>query len=184
VNRRVPGSREAGYNVAFAWFPPDQWPKATERWPDLLDERPADPLEYSHVLESVIKQYQEFVRGNTFHVAPMTVEGLVAFCAERDTDPATGDGRAQYAATLLQFGEAVAWPPGRNEPCWCRSGRKYKQCCGPVPPKPFPTDLEAEADPEAGSGTGVGSGVLPEADPEGGSDEGRSDDDANPVTGS
>ena len=20
-------------------------------------------------------------------------------------------------------------PPGRNEPCYCGSGRKYKQCC-------------------------------------------------------
>jgi tetratricopeptide (TPR) repeat protein len=23
----------------------------------------------------------------------------------------------------------VAWPPGRNQPCWCGSGRKYKKCC-------------------------------------------------------
>ncbi|MBA3866097.1 MAG: SEC-C domain-containing protein, partial [Solirubrobacterales bacterium] len=21
-------------------------------------------------------------------------------------------------------------PPGRNDPCWCSSGRKYKRCCG------------------------------------------------------
>ena len=24
----------------------------------------------------------------------------------------------------------IPWPPGRNEPCWCGSGRKYKKCCG------------------------------------------------------
>ncbi len=23
----------------------------------------------------------------------------------------------------------VAWPPGRNDECWCGSGRKYKKCC-------------------------------------------------------
>ncbi|MEU3308968.1 SEC-C metal-binding domain-containing protein, partial [Nocardiopsis sp. NPDC006832] len=23
-----------------------------------------------------------------------------------------------------------AWPPERNRPCWCGSGRKYKKCCG------------------------------------------------------
>ena len=23
----------------------------------------------------------------------------------------------------------IAWPPGRNQPCWCGSGRKYKKCC-------------------------------------------------------
>lgn len=22
----------------------------------------------------------------------------------------------------------VPWPPGRNDPCWCGSGRKYKRC--------------------------------------------------------
>lgn len=27
------------------------------------------------------------------------------------------------------------WPPGRNEPCWCGSARKYKKCCG-VPTLP------------------------------------------------
>ncbi|TDC03308.1 SEC-C metal-binding domain-containing protein, partial [Actinomadura bangladeshensis] len=24
----------------------------------------------------------------------------------------------------------LAWPPERNAPCWCGSGRKYKKCCG------------------------------------------------------
>ena len=23
----------------------------------------------------------------------------------------------------------TAWPPPRTAPCWCGSGRKYKQCC-------------------------------------------------------
>ncbi|MGO9505871.1 MAG: SEC-C metal-binding domain-containing protein, partial [Mycobacterium sp.] len=23
----------------------------------------------------------------------------------------------------------ASWPPGRNQPCWCGSGRKYKKCC-------------------------------------------------------
>ena len=25
--------------------------------------------------------------------------------------------------------QVIGWPPGRNQPCWCRSGRKYKKCC-------------------------------------------------------
>ncbi|WP_370013527.1 SEC-C metal-binding domain-containing protein [Nocardiopsis sp. Huas11] len=24
----------------------------------------------------------------------------------------------------------IPWPPGRNQPCWCDAGRKYKKCCG------------------------------------------------------
>jgi hypothetical protein len=26
--------------------------------------------------------------------------------------------------------DAIQWPPGRNQPCWCGSGTKYKRCCG------------------------------------------------------
>jgi uncharacterized protein YecA (UPF0149 family) len=26
--------------------------------------------------------------------------------------------------------DGEAWPPGRNDECWCGSGRKYKKCCG------------------------------------------------------
>ena len=32
----------------------------------------------------------------------------------------------------------IAWPPGRNQPCWCGSGRKYKKCCA------APTSVDAE----------------------------------------
>jgi hypothetical protein len=33
-------------------------------------------------------------------------------------------------------GPAVEWPPGRNQPCWCGSGTKYKKCCGANRPPP------------------------------------------------
>lgn len=26
--------------------------------------------------------------------------------------------------------DGLAWPPGRNDACWCGSERKYKKCCG------------------------------------------------------
>jgi hypothetical protein len=39
--------------------------------------------------------------------------------------------RARYAADLCSDPtRGTTWPPGRNEPCWCGSGRKYKKCCG------------------------------------------------------
>ena len=34
--------------------------------------------------------------------------------------------RQNWAST----GGAITWPPGRNDACWCRSGQKYKRCCG------------------------------------------------------
>ena len=61
-------------------------------------------------------------------VAPIVVDDFVAWCDDRGEDPE--HARASYAAQQLRLGHAIDWPPGRNEPCWCGSERKYKKCCG------------------------------------------------------
>ena len=65
-------------------------------------------------------------------IAPIQVDRLRSWCSRTGNDPASGSARASYAAELARTASAdlIAWPPARNEPCWCRSGRKYKQCCG------------------------------------------------------
>ncbi|MGH8987317.1 MAG: SEC-C metal-binding domain-containing protein [Acidimicrobiales bacterium] len=65
----------------------------------------------------------------------MTVDGLTDYCAGEEA-AGTGEARSSYAAEIARRGEATPWPPGRNGPCWCGSGRKYKTCCGPVPMAP------------------------------------------------
>lgn len=119
--------------LAMGWFPADQWPVAIERWPHLLDDLPADHLAYSHATEARIKRIARRLPGNRLHVAPLTVDGLVISAEESGHEPGTGEARSAHAAQLLQVGEAAVWPPGRNDPCWCGSQRKYKKCCGPVP---------------------------------------------------
>jgi uncharacterized protein YecA (UPF0149 family) len=71
--------------------------------------------------------------GTTPSIAPIVVAELDAYAAERDLDPGEASTRSRYAADLARLGRTRPWPPGRNEPCWCGSGRKYKACCGPEP---------------------------------------------------
>ena len=53
----------------------------------------------------------------------------VADNAPQELDPS--QLRARYAADVARDpSRTIAWPPGRNDPCWCGSGRKYKRCCG------------------------------------------------------
>jgi hypothetical protein len=119
--------------LAVGWFPADEWAEAIERWPDLLDELPADNLDYSHVIEARVKRRHAADPGHPMHMSPLTVE-LVERCASKDNlDAGSSEARAAAAAEVLRLGGAKRWPPGRNEPCWCGSGCKYKQCCGPVP---------------------------------------------------
>jgi hypothetical protein len=124
--------------IALAWFPADQWPIALERWPDLREDEPEDHVEYSRRMEGRLKSFANVLSGHRSGVAPISVIELEASAGER---AGTAEGRAGFAAELCREGRAIAWPPNRNDPCWCGSGRKYKQCCGPEPPA-----AEAEAE--------------------------------------
>ena len=129
--------RQQETRLSMAWFPATEWSLAQQRWPGLLEGLPRDHLSYSHEIEARIKRIAQAIPRQLPHVSPVIVEGLVAYAAAQDKDPSSGATRAAYAAEILRSGEAVPWPPGRNEKCWCNSGSKYKRCCGPVPAAPM-----------------------------------------------
>lgn len=114
-------------SYAIAWFPRDQSEAALERWPDLADDL-EDPDAYCRAIEARLREMHA-ATGRVPSVAPLNVEALLEFASEKDSDPNTGAARSQFAAVLASRGETVPWPPGRNDPCWCGSGRKYKRCC-------------------------------------------------------
>lgn len=69
-----------------------------------------------------------------FVVVTVDIEHYARWCEEKGYHPADRRSRGSYID--LDEREAVAeqrWPPGRNEPCWCGSERKYKRCCGSLP---------------------------------------------------
>jgi tetratricopeptide (TPR) repeat protein len=130
-DRLAPAPRPLGRGPtawALAWFPPDQRAAALERWPTLADDF-ADPAGYARRLEGNLRSLQQ-ATGERPRVAAIDVEDLVAWSAAEGYDPDSGEARSQFAAELARTGRALAWPPQRNEPCWCGSGLKYKRCCG------------------------------------------------------
>jgi hypothetical protein len=60
------------------------------------------------------------------------VEEVAEFAERSGLDPANADTVLNWADLELTADDPRlrSWPPGRNEPCWCASGRKYKKCCG------------------------------------------------------
>lgn len=119
--------------LAVGWFPAGEWLTAVERWPDLLDDLPADHPAYTRAIEARLKRISQAAAGHRLSVVALDVDGLVAHGADQGLDPGSGEARSSYAAALNRAGSATPWPPGRNDACWCRSPRKYKKCCGPVP---------------------------------------------------
>jgi hypothetical protein len=121
--------------VAFALFPATDYPEALRRWPQLTQQGAAkgaaDHVAYTLALQRTLTRYADS-GSSRLHVAAVRVEPFLAWCQQAGRDPATPDARSGYAAELLRRADpaVVAWPPGRNQRCWCGSGRKYKQCCG------------------------------------------------------
>ncbi len=126
--------------VAMSWFPAGEYERAIERWQSLAEDWAGVPHpEYCRRMEGHIK----WMRAHGIDVralAPIVVNDFVVWCEAKGNDPE--EARAQYAADRCRLGEAVDWPPGRNEPCWCGSGRKYKRCCGPVQAAPMHAESE------------------------------------------
>lgn len=113
---------------AVAWYPRDQIGAALERWPSLAGDL-EDPDAYCNIIEARLREVRSET-GRVPSVAPLEVDAVVQFASEHSLDPDSGSARSRLAAMLGSRGETVPWPPGRNEPCWCGSGRKYKRCCG------------------------------------------------------
>ncbi|MGK5740028.1 SEC-C metal-binding domain-containing protein [Micromonospora sp. URMC 103] len=66
------------------------------------------------------------------HVLRASVNGLTGYAGRQGGDPAEPQVRAGYVRELEARPDArVAWPPERNDACWCGSGLKYKKCCLP-----------------------------------------------------
>ncbi len=105
-------------------------PGALARWPDLAEDL-TDPVGYSRRIEEQLRTLNAAL-GQRPTVAPLVVDDFLAWTDEEGYDPAGADARSTYAAELNRTGRAIPWPPGRNDPCWCGSSRKYKRCCGGV----------------------------------------------------
>jgi tetratricopeptide (TPR) repeat protein len=126
------GTRGAVHAAArWSWFPASEYARALRLWPELTDEgspaaRGCDHATYCRRTQDRIREGAgELMVGVA--IAPIRIDDYLTWCGRTGEDPA--HARATYAAAL-PVEHLVAWPPGRNDACWCGSGRKYKRCCG------------------------------------------------------
>lgn len=125
--------------VALAWLPADEYAEWPQRWPDLADSplmhddngEPVTHAVYCRRMEGRLRNHAE-AGMSRLSLVPVRSDELLPWVAEYTPDEQDPSPlRAQYAADVARDpSRTVTWPPGRNEPCWCGSGRKYKKCCG------------------------------------------------------
>ena len=132
--------------VALAWLPAGDYEQAVGLWSELAESDlvagPGGPLPHALYCRAMQQKLVEFAEAGApgLAVASVRLAPFTAWCAEHGQQP-DAEARAEYAAHLAAKGgpDVTAWPPGRNQPCWCGSGRKYKKCCA------APSFVDAEA---------------------------------------
>ena len=133
TNGAAPGLVNA---VALAWLPSGDYEQAVKLWPELAESElvagPAGPLPHRLYCRAMQQQLVELSQAGLpgLAIAPVRVAPFTAWCTEQGQQP-DSEARATYAAHLAANADpgVVSWPPGRNQPCWCGSERKYKKCC-------------------------------------------------------
>ncbi|SDY62976.1 SEC-C motif-containing protein [Amycolatopsis xylanica] len=108
------------------------WPRAEfERlvllWPALSEEFGRTWDEHRAMVEREM-QLGATEEPGPFAVLPGEVRELIDLAGPDEYAP---DFIDDYEADLTDGRVEIAWPPGRNDACWCGSGAKYKKCCLP-----------------------------------------------------
>jgi len=116
--------------VATPYFPPAEFALALAAWPSFAADWETDG-HAAYALE-LDRRMRAVAPGAPRHpvVVPLTVAQVRELAAANEFDEEAAEARARAAYEAAREGGALAWPPGRNDPCWCGSGKKYKKCCG------------------------------------------------------
>ena len=111
--------------IRMLTFQRDQRPLAQRRWPDHYTQ---PDNEYYPAAEH---QWRLVRDGGvpSIAVVPGNVDELTAFAERAGGSPTDAEIKERYCQSIPDS-DTIAWPPERNAPCWCGSGRKYKKCCG------------------------------------------------------
>jgi len=125
--------------VTWAWLPAEEYAELTERWPDLADSalvlnETGDLVSYPQYCRRMERRIREASEAGVAGIRIVSLRWSEFTKWVADNHPDEDDAarlRARYAADLgRDRSRVIAWPPGRNDPCWCGSRRKYKKCCG------------------------------------------------------
>ena len=121
----MPDPRPRRVRVLF--WPREEIPRANQTWPELV----ATANDNAGFREREASNRRLAESGvAAIDMVPLTVAKLTDYVARTGADPMDSDTRVACIDEIVDEGQAVAWPPPRNAPCWCGSATKYKKCCG------------------------------------------------------
>lgn len=125
------GDEDPDYEEATLLFwPQPEFDRLLLRWPSLAEEYGPTWDEYRTTVEEILVVWSE---SSHLHFALRTgvVEELATHAERIGGDPIDPQVRQDYALDLTEPLREIAWPPARNDLCWCGSLQEYQECCLP-----------------------------------------------------
>jgi hypothetical protein len=116
--------------TALLFWPKAEFDRVVMRWPALAEAYGSSWDEHRIRLKRGLELWADSGRTGLAVLAGSADE-LAGYAARVGGDPSDPDVRQGYAQHLENHPRETAWPPGRNDPCWCGSPMKYKKCCLP-----------------------------------------------------
>lgn len=129
-------AKQAGITVrgqltTIAWLTETDYDIARDRWPGWVDGLNHDEQFDQRRARMEWRLRERRADGDgPFVVVTIDLDRYAAWCEELGHEPANRRSRATFVQREREQRAGRRWPPGRNEPCWCGSARKYKRCCG------------------------------------------------------
>ncbi len=105
----------------------DQQRAVGARWPDVFTP---DMLAPHAEIEARLRTTAENNPASPVTLVIADVDEFADYVDRTGSDPADEQTRLAYLTEAYGRGRTMSWPPQRNNPCWCGTGRKYKKCCG------------------------------------------------------
>jgi uncharacterized protein YecA (UPF0149 family) len=121
------GTYQYSATALSVYWPEDEFRALIARWPHLSAHVGATWDEHRQRVERHCALVEQ--AGMRVKQLPGDVHGFEAFLAARRARKPGEDDLDAYPDLRTVTIAMTPWPPARSEPCWCGSGRKYKQCC-------------------------------------------------------
>jgi hypothetical protein len=125
-----PRQQQVSGALSLYWSEPD-FVAVRTRWPTIATDYGEDYRTYCLRVERSTRALSEQGHLPVLLVRD-SLEGYQRYAQRVGQDPGDVVTREEYGRWRAgeDPGESVAWPPARNDRCWCGSGTKYKRCCG------------------------------------------------------
>jgi len=120
-----------GRLTTIAWLTEADDQLARERWPLWVDSL-NDAGSFDECRARMERRLRECRAEGDGPLVVVTIDldRYAAWCQKQGYEPADRRSRGSFVELERERGGGWSWPPGRNDPCWCGTGRKYKRCCG------------------------------------------------------